>query len=73
MLRMLTPLVHTNGTLVGWQSVAGHSYLLERAREAGAAFSLLQSNIVGQAAVTTFTDDTATNGQAFLYRVRVTK
>jgi hypothetical protein len=70
-LRMLIPDPQTNGTTVGWQSVSGHSYTLERATNGSAAFQLLQANIAGQVGTTSFTDTTATNGDAFLYRVSV--
>jgi hypothetical protein len=68
MLRLTTD---PDGTLVTWESVVGQSYLLERATNSADSFSLLQSNILGQPGTTTFTDTTATNGEAFLYRVGV--
>jgi len=70
-LRLLTPQPGTNGIVVPWQSVAGHTYLLERADHGTAAFTILQSEIEGQAGTTSFTDTTATNGESFLYRVAV--
>jgi hypothetical protein len=70
-LRMLHPTDTTNGTTISWQSVAGHSYNLERASDGAADFTLLQSGIAGQTGNTIFTDTTATNGEAFFYRVGV--
>lgn len=70
-LRMLNADPQTNGTLVGWQSVSGHSYTLERAMNGAENFAVLQSGIVGQAGRTTFTDTTATNADSFFYRVGV--
>jgi hypothetical protein len=70
-LKMLNPQPDTNSTDVSWQSVNGHSYTLERATNSAADFTVLQSGIAGQAGTTTFTDTTATNANAFLYRVSV--
>ncbi len=70
-LKMLHPDPQTNGTLVRWQSISGHSYTLERATHGAADFSVLGSGIPGQADATSFTDTTATNGESFLYRVSV--
>jgi hypothetical protein len=56
-----------------WSSVTTRSYSLERATEVGAspAFSLLRSNIAGQAGTTSFTDTNAITGAPRLYRIRV--
>jgi len=71
-LKLLTPQPETNGMLITWQSVSGHSYLLERATNVGGAFSLLQSNLTGQTGTTSFTDtNAAAGGSAFFYRVGV--
>ena len=58
-LKLLTPQPQPNGTLISWQSVLGQSYLLERATNANGSFTLLQSNLVGQAGTTTYTDTNA--------------
>ncbi|MCW5555406.1 MAG: hypothetical protein KIS67_24995 [Verrucomicrobiae bacterium] len=70
-LKLLTPQPDPNGMVVTWQSVLGHSYLLERATNASGPFSLLQGNIPGQAGTTSFTDTNTVEGDAILYRVAV--
>jgi hypothetical protein len=70
-LKMLSPQPGTNGTVIPWQSVTGHGYTLERATNGAAGFKVLQNGIPGQADTTSFTDATATNGEAFFYRVGV--
>jgi len=70
-LKLLTPQPGTNATLVTWQSVNGQKYFLERATNVAAPFSLLQSNLVGQAGTTSVTDTNAADGNVFFYRVAV--
>jgi hypothetical protein len=70
-LRMLSAQPQTNGIAASWQSVAGQRYTVERTTDASAPFSVLQSNLTGQAGITIFTDTTATNSNTFLYRVGV--
>jgi len=70
-LRLLSPQLKTNGTLVIWQSVLGHSYLVERATNASGPFSLLRANVPGQAGTTSLTDTNPANGKPILYRVGV--
>lgn len=70
-LRMLHPDPQTNGIAVSWQSVSGHSYTLQRSTNSATDFTVLQSDIAGQAGTAIFTDTTATNGDAFFYRVSV--
>jgi hypothetical protein len=69
-LQLLTPQPQPDGLLLTWQSVLGHNYSLERATNATGPFSLLHSNIIGQAD-TTSVADTNLSGRAFLYRVSV--
>ncbi|MDR3456454.1 MAG: choice-of-anchor Q domain-containing protein [Verrucomicrobiae bacterium] len=74
-LVLLSPIL-TNaagGVSVSWQSVGTRLYYLQRTTNltAPAAFSALQSNLVGQAGVTTFLDVSATNGGPYFYRVGV--
>jgi len=70
-LKLLSPQPETNGTVVIWQSVLGHSYSVERATNATGSFSLLQGNIPGQAGTTSVTDTNPANGNPILYRVGV--
>lgn len=74
-LTLLAPAPSTSprGVNVTWQSVAGKTYYLLRNGylTATSEFSLIQSNLTGQAGTTTFTDTTATNGNSFFYRIGV--
>lgn len=72
-LRMLSPASDVSGIVVSWQSVATRNYFLQRGTNliSQPVFSTIQSNITGQADVTTYTDTNATSGGPFYYRVGV--
>ena len=72
-LTMLAPSNSLSGVTVNWQSVSGKKYYLQRATNLilPPGLSSLQSNIVGQAGMTSFTDTTATNAGPYFYRVGV--
>lgn len=72
-LRLLTPTNDASGVNLTWQSVGNRTYFLERATDLGVQppFSLLTSNIVGQAGTTSYTDTNAFGPGPFFYRVGV--
>jgi len=49
------------------------TYSIQRAADLGSPtpFATIQSNIISRAATTSYTDPTATNGDAYFYRVGV--
>ncbi len=72
-LQMFSPSISVSGLVVSWQSVNTRTYFLQRTTDLGTslAFSTIQSNIVGQADTTTYTDTMATNSSRYFYRVGV--
>jgi hypothetical protein len=72
-LVMLSPTATNNvsGITVSWQSVSGILYDLQRSTNlaAPAAFSTIQTGIIGQAGTTSYTDTSATNNSPYFYQV----
>jgi hypothetical protein len=72
-LMMLAPSNSVSGVAVLWQSVSGIRYYMQRSTNLGVqpAFASVQSNLLGQAGVTAFTDTNASGQGPFFYRVGV--
>ena len=64
---------NAEGTTITWKSVSGITYFIQSSTnlEGQPAFSCIQSNVVGSAGTTSYTDISATNGGPYFYRVGV--
>ena len=70
-LRLLSPSSDGANVKVTWQSVAGVNYFLERSENLASAFTLLATNILGQAGTASYADTNAAGAEPFFYRVGV--
>ena len=69
-LKMLSLSNAPSGPTVTWQSVSGVNYVLERSTLWGTApFSQVESNLMGQGGVTSYTDTNAPEAGPLFYRV----
>jgi len=71
LLLMLSPTISPVGATLTWQSITNATYFLQRSGQSGAPFSTIQSNIVGWAGATSYTDTNAVGSGPFFYRVGV--
>ncbi len=69
-LRLLMPIVNTNGLLVRWEGVNGRLYSLERSTNLS-AFEIIASNLTSALNATTFADTNALSFKTLVYRIRV--
>ena len=71
-LRLFSPSITRTNVTVSWQSVTGVNYFLERSGNLAAPFTLLATNIIGQAGTTSYADTNVIGAGSFFYRVGVT-
>jgi len=72
-LRLFAPTGTVAGVTVRWQSVLSRKYFVERSSDVGTppVFSVIQTNIPGQAIETSFSDTDAIGPGPFFYRVGI--
>ena len=70
-LRMVSAVPTSTNPTVTWQSVAGVDCFLERIANLAAPFTLLATNIVGQASTTSYADANGAGAGPLFYRVGV--
>jgi hypothetical protein len=70
-LRMVSAVPTASNATVTWRSVAGVNYFLERTANPVAPFTLLATNILGQAGTTSYGDTNAAGKGPFFYRVGI--
>jgi hypothetical protein len=74
LLKLMTPTVTNNATDISltWQSVTNRTYFIQRTTDLiGEPFSVLASNVLGQAGTTSFTDTNAVGTGPLFYRIGV--
>ena len=72
-LRLISAVPTSTNVTVTWQSVAGINYFLERTTDPVTPFTIVASNIVGQAGTTRSADTNANGTRLFFYRVGVSQ
>jgi hypothetical protein len=74
-LRLVAVMPTGTNVMVAWQSIAGVTYFLERSTSLAGlpSFTLLATNLLGQAGTTTYADTNAGGGGPWFYRVGVRK
>ncbi len=72
-LKILNPATESSGLTVSWESVSGKTYYLQRSTDPTfpPPATFVQSNIVGQAATTVFTDTNTVGAGPYFYRVGI--
>jgi hypothetical protein len=72
-LALQSPSMTATNATITWQSVAGINYFIQRGGDLGvqSSFLTIQSNIVGQAGMTSYVDTNTVSGEPLFYRVGV--
>jgi hypothetical protein len=70
-LRLLSAAPSGTNATVTWQSVSGVNYSLKRSTNLASPFTLVATNIIGQAGTTSYADTNATGAGPFFYRAGV--